>query len=65
MSAGVAADMWNAVIETGEAEAIVDNLANEYDVDEITLRSDLQAFIDDLLVRGILEVRENAERQPD
>jgi hypothetical protein len=62
---GVAADMWNAVIETGEAEAIVDNLANEYDVDEITLRSDLQAFIDDLLVRGILEVRENAERQPD
>jgi hypothetical protein len=62
---GVAADMWNAVIETGEEEAILDKLLIEYDVDEIVLRSDLQAFIDDLLARGILVVRENAERQAD
>jgi hypothetical protein len=58
---GVAADMWNAVIEEGDAEAILDKLLTEYDIDEFTLRSDLQSFIDDLLARGILEVGENGE----
>jgi hypothetical protein len=58
---GVAADMWNAVIEKGDAEAILDKLLTEYDIDEFTLRSDLQSFIDDLLARGILEVGENGE----
>ena len=52
---GTAAAMWRALLEAGSLEEAVDRMVREYAVEEGILRADLQAFIDDLLGRGILE----------
>lgn len=55
---GVAADLWRAIAERGSLEDAIDSLASEYDVDTAILRDDLRGFVEDLLLRGLLE---NAE----
>ena len=55
---GVAADMWRAIIERGTEVAAASDLAKKYEVDEATLRADLDAFVSDLLAQGLLERRE-------
>ncbi|MBC7233750.1 MAG: PqqD family protein [Chloroflexi bacterium] len=52
---GVAADMWRALAGYGDLEVAVEYLLSLYEVDEPRLRSDLQAFADELLAKGLLE----------
>ena len=52
---GIAAEMWNALMEQGTQEALVTKFLNEYDIDQITLKGDIAEFIQNLLSRGILK----------
>ncbi|UCF83252.1 MAG: PqqD family peptide modification chaperone [Desulfobacteraceae bacterium] len=52
---GVAADIWRAIVEHGNLEDVTGTLLRDYDVDEAVLRSDLNAFVAQLLDRGLLE----------
>ena len=54
---GVSADMWRAVLEHGNETEATAALLLIYDVEERTLRSDLDAFVGDLLAKGLLERR--------
>jgi len=51
---GVAADMWRCVIEHGNLDDALAALAPRYDVDSVTLRADLVAFVADLENNGLL-----------
>jgi hypothetical protein len=51
---GVAGDMWRRIREHGDIEDAAAVLAAEYDAEPATIRRDLQAFVDELLERGIL-----------
>lgn len=51
---GVASDMWHAIVEHGEISAAATALAEIYDVDERTMRSDLERLARDLTTRGLL-----------
>ena len=53
--AGVAADMWRAVLAHGSREGVIAALLGEYDVQESELRRDVDAFVRGLLERGLLE----------
>lgn len=52
---GVGADMWRGVIEFGDRELIMKNIQEKYEVDEGSLREDLEAFLAELIGKGILE----------
>jgi hypothetical protein len=52
---GVAAEIWNAVVEYGDHERVIRMLSEKYNVDESTLRSDVTSFIDNLISLGVLE----------
>jgi hypothetical protein len=54
---GVGADMWRCIVEFGDRERAGDEILKAYDVDEVTLRGDLDGFVDELISRGILEER--------
>ena len=41
----VGTHMYETVVSTGTADAALDQLVREYDVDEATLRSDMSAFL--------------------
>ena len=58
MVQGIAAEMWNILIECGTKEALLPKLLNEYDIDQVTLERDISDFIENLLSRGILTVNE-------
>lgn len=49
-----AADMWRGIVRCGSVEAMVAELASDYDADEATLLTDAWAFADDLRKRGLL-----------
>lgn len=53
--AGVAADMWRAIVEHGNLKDAARYVSKEYDVDEATLLADLGGFVGDLLARDLLE----------
>jgi len=57
---GIAAEMWNDLMEYGTQEAILTKFLNEYDIDQISLKRDISNFIQNLLSRGILKT--NRER---
>lgn len=57
----VAADMWRALIATGDIEPAVAALRETYDVDEATLGDDLRALAETLLGKGLLERRRDNE----
>jgi Coenzyme PQQ synthesis protein D (PqqD) len=59
---GVAADIWQAIIEHGDVEQVVMSLLSSYDVEEATLRCDVETFIDELYIQGLLIKCVDAER---
>ena len=51
---GVAADIWLAIIEHGNLEKVVTELLRRYEVDEATLRLDVETFTDELYAQDLL-----------
>ena len=51
----VAADMWRVLAAYGDLDVAGDYLLSQYDVDEVRLRGDLNAFANELLAKGLLE----------
>jgi hypothetical protein len=45
---------WQLLIEHGDPEAIVEGMLAEFDVDEATLRTDLDALLDQLRAAGLV-----------
>ncbi len=60
--ADVAGQMWNAIVEQGSCESALDELSQRYDVSASRLKVDLEAFVEDLSGRGLLEERFIPER---
>ncbi len=54
---GVGADIWKAIIRTGDREAALQVLLSEYEVDPTTVEEDLATFLDALLARELLQER--------
>jgi len=52
---GISADMWRALAGYGNLDAAVEYLLSQYDIDEASLRSDLQTFANELLTNSLLE----------
>ncbi|MHC1688622.1 MAG: PqqD family protein [Methanothrix sp.] len=52
---GVGADIWKAIVKSGERDEIIEMILKDYEIDETSLRADLSDFIKDLLERGLLE----------
>lgn len=52
---GVAAEMWQAVVEHGSRKRMQRAMLEQYDVAESTLRADVDRFINDLAARGLIE----------
>jgi hypothetical protein len=52
----VGARCWTLLAELGEVDAVVSAMLVEFDVDEATLRADLQALIARLTVAGLLVI---------
>lgn len=46
---------WKYLIDTGNLEDAIQGILKEYEVDEATLRSDLEAFVKDLIKNGLAE----------
>jgi predicted transcriptional regulator len=51
----VGADMWNLLLEHREADIVVNRLREKYEVDETTVRCDLQTLIQSLRELGLLK----------
>ena len=52
---GVSADLWSALLEYGQPEAVADALQDEYDVPREVFRMDTLRFFEDLETRGLIE----------
>jgi hypothetical protein len=48
--------MWQALIQSENIQTAYERLVSEYEVDDATLKNDLEAFIETLLGRGLVEV---------
>ncbi len=46
--------IWQLIVEGADDEAIVSQLAEEYDVDQAQLRSDVAAFLKELQENGLV-----------
>ena len=44
---------WKYLTETGSTEDAMQGILGEFEVDEETLRADLEAFVEDLLAKGL------------
>lgn len=53
----VATRMWSLLADHGDVDQAVDQLTREYDVERNRLETDLHTFLDQLLVRGLMEPR--------
>lgn len=51
----IGAFLWNLLQDEVTVEDLVKAVLNEYDVDEVTAREDIQEFLDTLVNGGILE----------
>ncbi len=51
---GVAADMWRSIVECGNRDEVVRSLLDRYEIDERTLKTDLEAMIGQLSAAGLL-----------
>lgn len=51
----VGTQAWKYLIDTGNLEDAVQGILLEYEVDEATLRADLEAFVKDLIKNGLAE----------
>jgi Fe-S-cluster containining protein len=61
---GVSADMWQALIAHDNLDDVVNVLLEKYNIDETTVRSDLYAFIKELLARGVMEASDDTSPDP-
>jgi hypothetical protein len=52
----ISTSMWGALTTSESIQAAYESLLNEYDVDAERLRRDLDAFIEQLLERGLVEL---------
>ena len=52
---GVGAAMWEALLRHGDVESAAASLHPLYQVDQATLRSDLQALVGSLVTAGLLK----------
>lgn len=57
--------MWAALTETGSVEAALDRLLEEFDVDRQVLSRDLDALVERLVGRGLIEVEDTPGLQAD
>ena len=57
-----AGQMWKAIVEHGNRESALGALLQHYDVSTLRLKGDLEAFVEDLSGRGLLEERFVPER---
>jgi Coenzyme PQQ synthesis protein D (PqqD) len=51
----VAGDMWRSIIRRGNVETVVEDLLGRYEIDEATARRELDAFLEDLRSRDLLQ----------
>ncbi len=51
----VAGDIWQSIVEQGNISAVVEDLLGRYEVDEVTMRDQVDSFVQDLSNRGFLE----------
>ena len=57
--------MWAALTETGSVDAALDRLVEEFDVDREVLRRDLDALVERLVGRGLIELQDGPGTQAD
>lgn len=48
--------MWQALSQSANIQAAYESLLPEYEVDAATLRQDLEAFVENMVERGLVEV---------
>jgi hypothetical protein len=48
--------MWQALSQSANIQAAYESLLPEYEVDAATLQKDLEAFIENMVERGLVEV---------
>ena len=53
---GVGRSIWDLLAEPATPDAIVASLLTEYEVDDETCRTEVQAFLGDLIEQGLLDV---------
>lgn len=58
---GAGARMWQLIAEDGSIDAAVAVLAAEFDAAPDAIAADLNALIQDLLARGLVEVEQSAD----
>jgi hypothetical protein len=51
----VATRMWQLLVEHGEAEAVIRQMLDEYEVDEATLRQDFVTLVAEMERRGLIQ----------
>ena len=56
----VGSRIWQVLGETGRAAAVIEALLTEYDVDEATLRTDVQRLIGELAGAGLVLLGETS-----
>jgi hypothetical protein len=59
---GVGARVWALLVAGATQDVIVATLLEEYDVEELVLREDVESLLDDLRVRGLIEATGSAAR---
>ena len=59
----VAADMWRAIGLHGNRDDAMAAISKEYNVGETALRRDLEAFMDDMQTRGLLEQHDDLKSE--
>ncbi len=52
----VGSRMWQALSQSENIQAAYESLLSEYEVDSATLQKDLEAFIESMVERGLVEV---------
>jgi hypothetical protein len=53
---GAANAMWQLLVEHGSTEKVIEIMTREYDVDVARLQQDLDALVQDLVRRSILQI---------
>jgi hypothetical protein len=51
----VAGDLWRSILQHGNIEAVVEDLLGRYEIDAATVRRELDALIEDLRGRDLIE----------